>query len=92
VQDDLGVLVEHLLVAAGVVAVMMRVEDVADRLIGDALHLGDDLRIIALEFVVHQDHAFGRRVDGDVAAVAHDHVQVVGNFLDRQVGGRLLLR
>ena len=52
------------------------VEHVPDRLIGDRFDLGDNLRNMLVEFIVDQDDAVRRAVDGDVAATADDHVQV----------------
>ena len=74
---------QHERVAAGMVAVLMSVQDVFDRLVADAFHLGQNLRPILLEFVVHQQDAFVGRQHGHVATgVVHDHPQMIGHLLD----------
>jgi hypothetical protein len=92
VQDDFGVGGEHGLIAAGVVPVVMRVEDEADRLVADALHLGQNLRVVLRELVVDQEHALVRGQHGDVAAAADDDVEAVGDLFERELGGLLVLR
>ena len=62
-------------VAAAVVGMMVRAENVLDRLAGDALHLRHDPIVILLELIVDQDHSFARDIDRDVAAVAFNHVR-----------------
>ena len=56
VRDDLGDR-QHLEVAAGVVVVLMRVDDVTQRLVGDRLDLREDVGMVAVEHVVNQHDA-----------------------------------
>ena len=62
--------------AAGVVVVLVGVEDVADRLGSDAPDLREQGVMIAVVHVVDEHHPFTRHVRRDVAALARDHVQV----------------
>ena len=91
-QDDLGIRREQARVAAGVIAVMVGVQDVADRLIADRLHFGEDLRAVLRELVVDQHDAFRRRHHRDIAAVTDDHVQVIGHLLHSELRGLRILR
>ena len=75
VRDDLGNR-QHLEVAAGVVVVLVGVEDVAQRPVGNRLDLGEDVGVVAIEHVVDQDHPFRRHVESDVASLTRDHVQL----------------
>ena len=56
-RDDLGDR-QHLEVAARVIVVLMRVEHEAQRLVRDALHLREDVGVVAIEHVIDQDDAF----------------------------------
>src|SRR5688572_30074328 len=67
---------QHLEIAAGVIVVLVRVDHIPQRSVGDELHLGEDVGVVAVEHVVHQDDALGGGVDRDIAALAGDHVQV----------------
>ena len=58
VRDNLDPAGENLAVAADVIGVMVRVEQVLDRLGGDAFHLVQHLGDVHGELVVHEDHAF----------------------------------
>ncbi len=89
--DDLG-RGHELSVSAAVIGMMMRGEDVFDRLAGDALHLRDDVLVVLIEFVVNQDDAFVGHIHGDVAAVAFNLVQIVLHLIQSQLGRRLALR
>ncbi len=80
VRDDLRNR-QHQRVAAGMVVVLMRVDDVAQRLIGDRLHLREDVVVVPVEHVVHQNHALGGHQHRDVAAVAGHHIEVVFHLL-----------
>jgi hypothetical protein len=59
--------VAHVGVAAGVVAVMMRVEDVFHRQRADGLHVCEHVGCLAGELVVHDDQTFRGHADRDVA-------------------------
>ena len=77
------------LVAAGVIAVLVRVQNIADRLVGNRFHLGQNVRGVLREFIVHEDYPFAGRQHRDIAAIADDHVQILGDLLH---GQRLSLR
>jgi hypothetical protein len=78
------------IIPARVIAVLVRVQNVLDRLVTDGLHLGQDLRPVLIEFVIHQQNALGGRQDGNITAVAgHDDPEIVGHLLDVE---RLLRR
>ena len=83
VGDDLGNR-QHQRVAAGVVVVLMRVDDVAQGLARQRLHLREDVVVIPVEHVVDENHALARHVERDIAAVARHHVEVVFDFLSLQ--------
>ena len=85
----LGVLVRHDFdggreehVAAGVITVRMRVDDVRHRLVGDRLDLIEDCLPVVGELRVDEDHTAGRNEGGGIPALAGNHVEVVGNFFD----------
>jgi hypothetical protein len=80
---------KHLGIAAGVIVVLMRVEDVAERLAGNRLHLRKDVRMVAIEHVVDQDDTFTRDVHGNVAALARNHVQLALHLFQAQWTGWL---
>ncbi len=64
---------------------IVRIDDVLDRLIGDALHLVYDALMVLIEFIVNQDHALVRDVDSDIPAVAFNLVQVVFHLVQREL-------
>ena len=61
--------------------VLMRVQHVLQRLVGDGPHLRQDVVRIPLVHVVHEQDAFACDVDGDVAALTGDHEQVLLELL-----------
>ena len=75
-------------VAAGVIAVVVRVDDVADRLVGHLGHPRLDAVDVARELVVDQDDALGRHAHAHVPA---DPVDVVESVLHRRHAQRLRL-
>ena len=85
--QDLDTGIEHFLVSAGVVAVLVGVEHVFDGLVSDGFDFRHDIRVVALEFVVDHNHAFIRDVNGHVSAVPDDGVEVIFHFLDSESGG-----
>ena len=89
-RDDLGRRLE-LGVPAAVIRVIVRVDDVLDRLIRHALHLLHDALVILIELVVDQNDAFVGDVDRDVAAVAFDLIQIVLDLVEGQLRGRRVL-
>jgi hypothetical protein len=76
VNNDLGDR-QKLLIAAGVVAVLVRVEHILHRLIGHALDLRQDLGDVGVEFVVHYDDALIRHVGRNISAVVRNDVEIV---------------
>ncbi len=81
---------QHERISARVIAVLVGIQDVFDRLVADGLHLRQDLRAVLVELVIHQQHALAGGHHRDVAATAcHQHPQVVGHLLDVE---RLLWR
>ena len=73
-RDDLDAAVQNLAVAAGVVGMVMAVQQVLDRLRRDALHLLEHLRDILGKLVVHQDDAFRRDAHGHVSRLVQQPV------------------
>ena len=61
---------QHLQIAAGVIVVLMGVDDIAQRLIRHRLDLRKDVGVVAIEHVVNEDDTLRCRVEGDVAAFA----------------------
>jgi hypothetical protein len=84
------------------VAMIMRVDEIFDRLVRNCRYRGLDLvmqrRVLAVD---HDDPVFRHR-DGDISALAFEHIDVVaeiggldldlGEVRRRRCGGRLLLR
>ena len=91
-DDDLGIRRKERRVAPGVIAVLVRVQHVADRLFGHGFDLREDLRAILRKFVVHQNHAFAGGHHGDVAAAADDDIQIFRHLLHGELSRRLVLR
>ncbi len=58
------------------VVVLVRVDDVAQRSVGDLPDLGKDVGVIAVEHVIDEDDAVVRGIERDVATLTGDHVQV----------------
>ena len=69
-------------ISAGVIAVIMGVDEIFDGQRRDLLDGGLDLVVERRELAVHHDDAVGADRDGDVAALALEHVGLVA-----QVGG-----
>ncbi len=86
VRDHLGQR-QHPEIAAGVIVVLVGIDDVAQRLARDGLDLRQDVGVIAMEHVVHEDDPFARHVERDVAALPRDHVQVAAHARRRQRTG-----
>ena len=76
-------------VAAHVVRMYVRVDDVMDRLVGYRSYRRVDFVACPREPRVHQQHAVVARLHGDVAARAHQHVYVALHVqhVDFRVGG-----
>ena len=89
-QDYFRVGRQHGSVAAGVVAVMMGIQHVANRLVGDGLDLGEDARSVLGELIVHHHDTFAGGHDGNVAAGAHDDPEILRDLLHRERRPRLL--
>ncbi len=83
-NDDLCRCGQQRLIAAGVIAMLVRIQHVADGLVADGLHLRQNFRCVLREFVVHQQDAFAGGHGRDVAAVGHDDVKIVRDFLHGQ--------
>src|SRR3954469_16391965 len=70
---------------------MVRVDHVLDWLVGELLHLGDDVGEIDLEFIVDEHHAFVRdergRIAGDEVVVNDE--EVVRNLDGVELRGRV---
>ena len=60
----------HRIIRAGVIIVMMRVDHVPNRLVGEFADRLHHLRVVAVVHVVDQDDAFVGDVGRDVAALA----------------------
>ena len=88
VRDDLRNR-QHLEVAARMVIVLMRVDHVPQGLAGHRLDLREDVGVVAVEHVVNQDDPLGRRVEGHVATLTRDHVQITLHPLRPQRSRRL---
>ena len=79
-------------VAATVVGMIMRAEDVAHRLIRDAANPRHDLGVVLIVLVIYQDDALIRNVDGHITAIADGHIKVVADLLDGEGRRRYDLR
>ena len=92
-RDDRRFLLEEC-VAAGVVAVIVGVDDEADRLVGNALERSLDLLGQGSVFVVDHDDAVVTHRRADVSARSLQHVDAAGNVgdLDLDLAEILALR
>lgn len=82
-RDDFDVRREER-VAADVIVVRMRIEDVRDGLVRHAPHGVEQTLAAVRAFRVDQHHSVGADEDGRVAAVAFDYEKIVAQSLDRQ--------
>jgi hypothetical protein len=78
--------VARVLVAARVVGVVVRVENVLHRQWADFLHLGEDVGGLAGELVVDDDEAVGGDADGDVARLVDEAIALVTWTAARHAG------
>ena len=86
VRDDLGAQGLLRRVAARVIRVQMRVDDVEHRLVGDLAQLRHDAVVVHLELVVDEHHAVGGDEHRAVARLAAaDHVEVVADLERREL-------
>src|SRR5262245_32454646 len=65
--DDLGDW-QHLEIAAGMVIVLMGVDDVLDRLVCNRLYLSQNVRVVSIEHVVDEDDSIRSDVRRDISA------------------------
>ena len=79
----------QLRVSAAVIAMIVRVDHVLDRLIRDLLQLRHDVLVVDLELVVHEYHAFVRHQHRGVAGheVVVNDEQVVLDLDGVELGG-----
>jgi hypothetical protein len=82
--DDVGSR-EKFGVSAAMVLMVVGIDDVFDRLLGDRLDPRRNGIVVLLKLVVDQDHAFSRNQHGDIAAVALDLIKVVVHLVDGQL-------
>ena len=82
--NDLGSRVDEFLVVPDVVRMMMSIEDVLDRLIGDGLDLlhNSGIRRIAGIFSVHDDQPFVRDSNDGIRSRTSDHIKTRLHLLD----------
>jgi len=81
VRDDGGVFAEHF-IAPGVIAVIVRVQNELDRLIGDAFQRFLDLWRQRRELVIDDHDAVFADRDADVASRSLQHIHGSGDLLD----------
>ena len=74
VDDDLGRRCHQRFVAAGMVGVLMGVEDVADGLVADGFHFSNDFGCVRGELIIHQQDALRGWHGCDISTVADDDV------------------
>jgi hypothetical protein len=74
---------------ARVVAVMVRVDEVPDRLVGERADLLDDARRHVLVLRVHHQHRLRPHQDADVAAAPVERVDAAAQRLQREALVRL---
>ena len=80
VRHDGGAILAERLVAAGMIAMEMGDDEVADRLAGQRRDGGLDLAVQRRELAVHHDDAVIGDRDGDVAALAFEHIGLVAEI------------
>ena len=83
-HDDLDVRREEH-VAARVIAVRVRVQNVRDRLVGDRAHLIEDALAVVGELGVDEQHAVVADEHGGVAALARDAIEVRRDVVDAEL-------
>ena len=95
-RDHLGVHSQHLGVAARMIVVLVGVQHILDGLVGHRPQLFEDLVVIAVEHIVHQDHALIGHLHRDVPrahALGHaDDIQIVLQLLNADGRRRRVLR
>jgi hypothetical protein len=86
-RDDVGVQRQHRGVAARMVAVHVRVDDVANGLVGDLAQLRHDAVVIHRELVVDEEHGVVADDHRDVPRrLAADQLDVVPDLRRRKLG------
>ena len=76
--------VSELCVAAAMIPMVMRVQDILDRRICNAFDVGHDLVIVLLKLVIDHDDTVVGDTYADVASRPGDHIQAVYYFSDRK--------
>jgi hypothetical protein len=67
---------KHLEVAPGMIVVLMRIQHISKRLVGNGPHLRQNIGVVPVEHVVNEDNALARGIERDITAFAGDHVKV----------------
>src|SRR5678815_5547407 len=67
---------KHLHVAAGMIVVLMGVQDITQWLVSDRFDLREDVGVVSVEHVVDENDTFRSDVHCDVAAFTRDHIAV----------------
>src|SRR5215467_997391 len=70
---------------------IMRAEDVFDRLTGESFDLRDNRVMIPVELVIDEDEALVRHVNCHIAAIALDFIKVFFNPVDLELRGLIAL-
>src|SRR5438067_121759 len=68
---------QKLRIAAGVIAVRMRVDDVPDGLVGQRLYFGNNIVVITFELIVDKNDTFVREQYGRIAPLAQNDIEIV---------------
>ena len=79
---------QQLQIATGMIVVLVRIELVDDRLIGDRCDGGQNIVMVPVEHIIDEHDAVVGHIGRDVAAFAGDHVELALDALDRQLRGR----
>jgi hypothetical protein len=61
---------QHLQITAGVIVVLMRIQNVSERFVRHRSYLRQNIGVIAVKHVVDEYHAFIRRIEGNVPTLA----------------------
>ena len=88
---------QHLRIPTGVIPVLVRINDIADRLIGERLYLGQNAVVIPIVLVIDQNHTIPRDRDRDISASAthlwyrRDLIEILPDLVQLQISMNRLL-
>src|SRR5215475_8682728 len=70
---------KHLEIAAGMIVVLMGIDNVLYRLVGNRLYLSQNVGVVSIEHVVDEHHSFHSDVRRDISTFSRNQVQLVSD-------------